>query len=247
MRLAVPIPRCLTQVVVTELRTPGVLHAVGFCLLVAKACHYSQAFATPRHVSGVIATAGINAASPLCRARSPVACGLYFPAVKGGATMVGIRQSALKMFTCPNCQALYQVVKVERGLETVDRDVACSCGSPLPGREGNFVLKFHAAEGGSRKGVGDAAKLPIGRARIDHVNDRPFPRRRDFPSAHRSTSRLTRPTPTTPSPKGPTIHSSLTTAVSAGLGQSLRPRSSIDHASDWRSGSGCALDEWPRK
>jgi hypothetical protein len=56
--------------------------------------------------------------------------------------MVGIRQSALKMFTCPNCQALYQVVKVERGLETVDRDVACSCGSPLPGREGNFVLKY---------------------------------------------------------------------------------------------------------
>jgi hypothetical protein len=56
--------------------------------------------------------------------------------------MVGIRQSGLKMFTCPNCQALYQVVKVERGLETVDRDVACSCGAPLPGREGNFVLKY---------------------------------------------------------------------------------------------------------
>jgi hypothetical protein len=50
---------------------------------------------------------------------------------------------AVKMFTCPNCQALYQVVKVERGPETVDRDVTCrSRGAPLPGREGNFVLKY---------------------------------------------------------------------------------------------------------
>jgi transcription elongation factor Elf1 len=48
----------------------------------------------------------------------------------------------VKMFTCPNCQALYQVVKVECGLETIDRDITCrSCGALLPGRENNFVLK----------------------------------------------------------------------------------------------------------
>jgi hypothetical protein len=47
-------------------------------------------------------------------------------------------------FVCPICQAPYQVVKVERGRETtIDRELAClSCGAQLPGREGNFVLKY---------------------------------------------------------------------------------------------------------
>ena len=46
-------------------------------------------------------------------------------------------------FTCPNCQTLYQVVKGERGPETVDHDVACrSCGAPFPGRDGEFILKY---------------------------------------------------------------------------------------------------------
>jgi hypothetical protein len=50
---------------------------------------------------------------------------------------------AVKMFTCPKCRALYQVVKVERGPEINDRDVTCrSCGVPLSDREGNFVLKY---------------------------------------------------------------------------------------------------------
>jgi predicted Zn finger-like uncharacterized protein len=57
--------------------------------------------------------------------------------------MAGGRPPSLNSFTCPNCQALYHIVKVERGPETVDRDVTCrSCGAPLPGREGNFVLKY---------------------------------------------------------------------------------------------------------
>ena len=46
-------------------------------------------------------------------------------------------------FTCPKCQTRYQVVKGERGPETVDHDVACrSCGAPFPGRDGEFILKY---------------------------------------------------------------------------------------------------------
>jgi predicted Zn finger-like uncharacterized protein len=57
--------------------------------------------------------------------------------------MLGGQPASFPSFTCPNCQALYQVVKVEVGPETVDRAVSCrSCGEALPGREGNFVLKY---------------------------------------------------------------------------------------------------------
>jgi hypothetical protein len=46
-------------------------------------------------------------------------------------------------FTCPNCQALYHVVKVEAGPETVFQDVACRvCRGSLLGHEGNLVLKY---------------------------------------------------------------------------------------------------------
>ena len=46
-------------------------------------------------------------------------------------------------FTCPECQTLYQVVKGERGPETVDHYVACrSCGALLPGRDQQFILKY---------------------------------------------------------------------------------------------------------
>jgi hypothetical protein len=48
-----------------------------------------------------------------------------------------------RSFVCPNCDALCELVKVEAGLETVDRAVACrSCDAPLPSREGKFVLKY---------------------------------------------------------------------------------------------------------
>ena len=47
------------------------------------------------------------------------------------------------LFTCPHCNALYQVVEVEAGPETTDREIACRvCGAPLAGREGKFVLKY---------------------------------------------------------------------------------------------------------
>jgi hypothetical protein len=46
-------------------------------------------------------------------------------------------------FHCPNCYALYKVVKVEAGPETPDAEIACrNCGGPLTGREGNLVLKY---------------------------------------------------------------------------------------------------------
>jgi hypothetical protein len=46
-------------------------------------------------------------------------------------------------FKCPNCQALYQIVKVEAGSESVFKEVPCRvCGAPLAGRDGKFVLKY---------------------------------------------------------------------------------------------------------
>ena len=46
-------------------------------------------------------------------------------------------------FVCPNCDALYKLVKVEAGPETVVREVACrSCEAPLSGTEGKFILKY---------------------------------------------------------------------------------------------------------
>src|SRR5271155_594708 len=55
-------------------------------------------------------------------------------------------------FNCPNCNALYQVVKAEAGPETVDREITCrACGGPLVGREGNFVLKYFLLRKAARK------------------------------------------------------------------------------------------------
>jgi hypothetical protein len=57
--------------------------------------------------------------------------------------MAGSRPSLFNTFTCPNCQALYQIVKVEAGPETDSREIVCrACGGPLVGREGKFVLKY---------------------------------------------------------------------------------------------------------
>jgi predicted RNA-binding Zn-ribbon protein involved in translation (DUF1610 family) len=58
----------------------------------------------------------------------------------GRRIMVG---RAFNPFTCPNCKALYEVVKVEAGPETTNREITCRvCGGPLAGREGTFVLKY---------------------------------------------------------------------------------------------------------
>ena len=61
----------------------------------------------------------------------------------GGCIMPGGRPPSFKSFTCPNCQALYHIVKVEAGPETNDRELTCcACGGPLAGRDGKFVLKY---------------------------------------------------------------------------------------------------------
>jgi hypothetical protein len=45
---------------------------------------------------------------------------------------------SFKTFTCPNCKALYQMIRVEEGPEITEREIAChSCGAPLSGREGS--------------------------------------------------------------------------------------------------------------
>jgi hypothetical protein len=47
------------------------------------------------------------------------------------------------MYYCPNCDALYQIVRVEAAPETSFREIACGdCGAPFPVREGKFVLKY---------------------------------------------------------------------------------------------------------
>jgi hypothetical protein len=54
-------------------------------------------------------------------------------------------------FNCPNCNALYQVLKVEAGPETVNRQATCrTCGGPLPGREGKFVIKYFLLRNAAR-------------------------------------------------------------------------------------------------
>jgi hypothetical protein len=64
---------------------------------------------------------------------------------------------SFKSFTCPNCNALYQVVKVEAGPETNDRAITCRlCGVPLAGREGKFVLKYFLLREGLRRKRGGA-------------------------------------------------------------------------------------------
>jgi hypothetical protein len=64
---------------------------------------------------------------------------------------------AFNPFTCPNCEALYQVVKVEARLETTDREITCQvCRGPLAGQEAKFVLKYFLLREGIRRKHGGA-------------------------------------------------------------------------------------------
>jgi predicted RNA-binding Zn-ribbon protein involved in translation (DUF1610 family) len=46
-------------------------------------------------------------------------------------------------FNCSNCGAAYEVVRIEESPRPTDREVTClSCGAPLHGREGKFILKY---------------------------------------------------------------------------------------------------------
>jgi hypothetical protein len=61
-------------------------------------------------------------------------------------------------FHCPNCNALYQIVKVEAGPETVGREITClCCEAPLIGREGNLVVKYFLLPKARRAGSGQRA------------------------------------------------------------------------------------------
>ena len=54
-------------------------------------------------------------------------------------------------FTCPTCNALYQMVRQEAGPENVNSEITCrACGGPLPNREGKFVLKYFLLRKGGR-------------------------------------------------------------------------------------------------
>jgi hypothetical protein len=47
------------------------------------------------------------------------------------------------MYHCPNCDALYQIVRVEAAPETSFREITCrDCDAPFPAREGKFTLKY---------------------------------------------------------------------------------------------------------
>jgi hypothetical protein len=47
------------------------------------------------------------------------------------------------MYYCPNCDALYQIVRVEAARETSFREITCGdCGAPFPARQGKFILKY---------------------------------------------------------------------------------------------------------
>jgi predicted RNA-binding Zn-ribbon protein involved in translation (DUF1610 family) len=55
-------------------------------------------------------------------------------------------------FKCPNCGALYEVVRVEAAPAN-DREIACrACGGPLRGREGRFILKYFLVERPGERG-----------------------------------------------------------------------------------------------
>jgi len=46
-------------------------------------------------------------------------------------------------FNCPNCKALYHVVKAPAGPKSVGGEITCRlCSKPLPSREGAYVLKY---------------------------------------------------------------------------------------------------------
>jgi hypothetical protein len=59
-------------------------------------------------------------------------------------------------FECPNCTAKYELVRAEApGGPTTDREITClSCGGPLHGREGPFLLKYFLVQRPMRRAGG---------------------------------------------------------------------------------------------
>jgi len=59
-------------------------------------------------------------------------------------------------FECPNCAAKYELVQVQAPQgPTTDREITClSCGGPLHGRDGSFLLKYFLVERPKRRAAG---------------------------------------------------------------------------------------------
>jgi DNA-directed RNA polymerase subunit RPC12/RpoP len=56
-------------------------------------------------------------------------------------------------FNCPNCGALYQLIRIEADSVMADRQIEClTCGTPLQGREGRYVLKYFLLDSSHRVG-----------------------------------------------------------------------------------------------
>jgi predicted RNA-binding Zn-ribbon protein involved in translation (DUF1610 family) len=67
--------------------------------------------------------------------------------------------SKFNTFTCPNCGAPYQIIKVEAGPESDSREIVCLvCGGPLAAREGEFVLKYFLRKAARTR---RSAKVPL--------------------------------------------------------------------------------------
>jgi hypothetical protein len=70
---------------------------------------------------------------------------------------------AVQFFTCPSCDALYQVIRSEAGPETAtDQEVPCRvCGGPLAARDGEFVLKYFLLRTAIRKKLWQRRPLSV--------------------------------------------------------------------------------------
>ena len=64
-------------------------------------------------------------------------------------------QSSVGLSTCPKCQAIYHVLKVEGTPDAKDEGATCqACGAPLPTPQrlqGEFVLKYFLMREGTVK------------------------------------------------------------------------------------------------
>ena len=66
-----------------------------------------------------------------------------------------MNSSAQFKFECPNCAAKYELIRVEAPPETTDCEITCvSCGGPLRGHQGPFVLKYFLVERPKRRASG---------------------------------------------------------------------------------------------
>jgi hypothetical protein len=56
------------------------------------------------------------------------------------------------VFNCPNCDALYKLVRMDAPPSSKEREITCRrCGAPLRGREGAFILKFFLVKNATRR------------------------------------------------------------------------------------------------